>query len=155
MKYLSHSVNKMDYARYIAASLFYLAINFGGFIAPFICAALVGRRFGYRWGFVAAAVGMAFAAALFQLRYRRVSAILPRVAEKAGSKSTLWVIAVIAVLTYPTAVLLSYPEVLSAAMYALMGLMVLYFVANCVRRRDRVQSQRYLALLLYDKLSSQ
>src|SRR5581483_2313642 len=47
-----------------------------------------------------------------------------------------------------TAVLISYPEVLSWAMYALMALMVLYFVASCVRRRDRAQTERYLALLL-------
>jgi len=129
-------------------TLFYLAINFGGFIAPFVCAALVGRRFGYRWGFVAAAAGMAFAAAVFQLRYHSVREILPRGGAGWGSKATLWVIVAIAVLTYPTALLLSYPEVLSVAMYALMGLLVLYFVAGCVRRRDRVQSQRYLALLL-------
>ncbi len=129
-------------------TLFYLAINFGGFIAPFICAALVGRRFGYRWGFVAAAAGMAFAAAVFQLRYRRVLEIAPRVGARRGFKSTLWVIVAIAVLTYPTALLLSYPEVLGVVMYALMGLLVLYFIASCVRRGDRIQSQRYLALLL-------
>jgi POT family proton-dependent oligopeptide transporter len=129
-------------------TLFYLAINFGAFIAPFICAALVGRRFGYRWGFVAAAAGMAFAAAVFQLRFRGVRAILPRGGAKGSARSTLWVIAAIALLTYPTAVLLSYPDVLSTAMYVLMGLMVLYFIASCVRRRDHVQTQRYLALLL-------
>jgi proton-dependent oligopeptide transporter, POT family len=129
-------------------TLFYLAINFGAFVAPFVCADLVAKRFGYRWGFVAAAAGMAFAAAVFQLRYRGVRAILPRSEPGGGSKPTLWVIGAIAVLTYPTAVLLSYPEVLSTAMYALMGLMVLYFVASCVRRRNRVQSERYVALLL-------
>jgi len=39
-------------------TLYYLAINFGGFIAPFICAAWIGAHYGYRWGFVAAAAGM-------------------------------------------------------------------------------------------------
>ena len=129
-------------------TLFYLAINFGGFIAPFICAALIGRRFGYRWGFVAAAAGMAFAAVVLQLRFRGVRAILPPDAASGSSRSALWVIVAIAVLTYPTAVLLSYPEVLSTAMYAFMGLMVLYFVVSCVRRRKRVQTERYFALLL-------
>lgn len=129
-------------------TLFYLAINFGGFIAPFLCADFIGRRFGYRWGFVAAAAGMAFAAVVFQLRYRKVRAILPPEVAGSGSRSMLWVLAAIAVLTYPTAILLSYPQVLSVAMYVLMGLMVLYFTVSCVRRRERVQTERYLALLL-------
>ncbi|MGH8217053.1 MAG: peptide MFS transporter [Steroidobacteraceae bacterium] len=129
-------------------TLYYLAINVGAFIAPLICAALIGKRFGYRAGFVAAAAGMALGAAVFQWRYRGVRAIVPRVASGSGSKSALWVIIAIAVLTYPTALLLSHPEVLSVAMYAFMGLMVLYFIGSCVRRRDRVQTDRYLALLL-------
>lgn len=129
-------------------TLFYLAINLGGFIAPFVCAALVGKRFGYRWGFVAAAAGMAFAAIVLQLRYARVRAILPHGGPAGGPRSALWVILAIAVLLYPTAVLLSYPEVLSVAMYSLMGLMVLYFIASCMRRRNRVQSERYIALFL-------
>lgn len=39
-------------------TLYYLAINFGGFIAPFICAVWIGAHYGYRLGFVAAAAGM-------------------------------------------------------------------------------------------------
>lgn len=129
-------------------TLYYLAINFGAFIAPFVCADLIGKRFGYRWGFVVAAAGMAFAAVVFQLRYRRMRALLPRDGSVRGAKTAVWVLVAIAVLLYPTAVLLAYPQVLSAAMYALMGLMVVYFIVSCIRRRDRVQTERYLALLL-------
>jgi POT family proton-dependent oligopeptide transporter len=43
---------------------------------------------------------------------------------------------------------MAYPTVLDYTVYALMGLLVLYFIASSVRRGDRVQSHRYLALLL-------
>lgn len=129
-------------------TLYYLAINLGSFIAPMICADLVGRHYGYRWGFLAAAVGMLVAGAVFQWRKRKLDPVLPKGDHLHGPMATLWVVLAIAVLMYPVALLLAYPKVLSDAMYALMGVLVLYFLASCVRRRDRVQTQRYLALLL-------
>lgn len=127
-------------------TLFYLAVNLGSFIAPFFCAAWVGRHFGYRMGFLAASVGMALAALVFQLRHHKLRPVLPPVVE-GRRRGAVVVLAAVAVLLVPTALLLSRPEVLSTAMYALMGLLVLYFIVSCIRRRDRVQTQRYLALL--------
>ena len=129
-------------------TLFYLAINFGSFVTPFICADLIGRQFGYRWGFVAAAVGMALAALLFELRRHKLDPLLPAGAHRHNPNAPWWVLLATAALVYPTALLLSQPVVLRWAMYLLMGLLVLYFVVSCVRRGDRVQTQRYLALLL-------
>jgi proton-dependent oligopeptide transporter, POT family len=129
-------------------TLFYLAINLGAFVTPFVCADLIGHRYGYRWGFVAAAVGMALAALLFQWRKSRLDALLPGGDHLHGPKATAWVLLVIALLLYPTALLLAFPVVLSWAMYGLMGLLVLYFVISCLHRRERVQTHRYLALLL-------
>ncbi len=128
-------------------TLYYLAVSLGSFIAPIVCADWVGGRFGYRWGFVAAAAGMAAAAVTFQMRHRRMRPFLPRPEPRGAKKAVVLVIAVILVLLYPTAVLLSKPAVLSDSMYALMLVLVLYFVVRCVRRPDRVQTQRYLALL--------
>lgn len=129
-------------------TLYYLAINLGAFVAPFVCADLVGRHYGYRWGFVACAAGMLLAALLFQWRKRRLAPVLPKGEHLHGPLATLWVIVAIAALLYPTALLLAHPQLLRAAMYVLMALLVLYFAASCVRRRERVQSRRYLALLL-------
>ncbi len=129
-------------------TLFYLAINLGSFVTPFVCADLIGRQFGYRWGFVAAAVGMALAALLFELRRHKLDPLLPAGDHQHSPRAPWWVLLATAVLVYPTALLLSQPVVLRWAMYLLMGLLVLYFVASCVRRGDRVQTQRYLALLL-------
>jgi len=129
-------------------TLYYLAISLGSFVTPFVCADLVGGRYGYRWGFVAAAAGMALAALLFQWRRRTLDPVLPKGARPRGPAATAWVLLAIAALLYPTAVLLAYPQVLRGAMYVLMGVLVLYFAIACARRRDRVQTQRYLALLL-------
>lgn len=129
-------------------TLFYLAINFGGFIAPFVCADLVGRHLGYRWGFIAAAAGNALAAIVFQLRQHKLRPVLPHGGHLRGPMAVVGVIAALAVLVYPTAVLLSRPQILSTAMYVLMALLVLYFIVGCARRRDREQTQRYLALLV-------
>ena len=129
-------------------TLYYLAINLGAFVAPFVCADLVGRHLGYRWGFIGAAAGMALAAIVFQWRRRKLDPVLPRGDHLHGPMATVWVLAAIAVLLYPTALMLGHPELLRAAMYVLMAVLVLYFVASCVRRRDRVQTQRYLALLV-------
>ena len=137
-----------DARREAGYTLFYLAINLGAFVAPFVCAVWVAQKFGYRWGFVAAAAGMAFAAVVFQLRQHKLRPVLPKGDHLHGPLATVWILVAIAVLTYPTALLLAWPEVLSWAMYILMGLLVLYFVSTCIRRRDRVQTQRYIALLL-------
>ena len=73
-----------DPRREAGYTLFYLSINLGGFIAPFVCADLVGRHFGYRYGFLAAAAGNALAAALFQWRQHRLRSILPHQGHLGG-----------------------------------------------------------------------
>lgn len=137
-----------DTRREAGYTLFYLAINLGSFVTPFICADLIGSRFGYRWGFIAAAVGMALAALLFQWRKHKLDPLLPGGNHLRGAMAIGWVLLAIVLLLYPTALLLAFPAVLGWVMYALMALLVLYFVMSCVRRGDRVQTHRYLALLL-------
>ena len=129
-------------------TLYYLAINFGAFIAPFVCADLVGHRYGYRWGFIAAAAGELVAALVFQLRLHKLRAVVPSSEKLERPIATLWVLIGIAVLAVPTALLLSRPQILGWMMYAFMAALVLYFVVGCIRRGDRVQTQRYIALLV-------
>lgn len=128
-------------------TLFYLAINLGGFIAPFICAAWIGARYGFRWGFVAAAAGMALAAAVFEFRHRQ----FPGAADAVRFRrrwSMLAVIGAIVVLVWPCAWLLRHPRAMDAVVYLLMAVLVAYFVIVGWRRGDRVQAQRYVAMLL-------
>jgi POT family proton-dependent oligopeptide transporter len=129
-------------------TLFYLAVNLGSFIAPFICADLVGQHYGFRWGFIAAAVGEAIAAAIFQLRAFKLEPLLPPSGTRGSVRATIAVVGAIAVLVVPTALLLSRPQVLGWAMYVFMAALLAYFVVSCIRRRNRVQTQRYVALLV-------
>lgn len=145
---IGRNYSKSDPRREGGYTLFYLAINLGGFIAPFICADLIGRQLGYRFGFLAAAAGNALVALLFQLRQHKLRPLLPHGGQLGGAGAALGVLAVIAALLYPTAVLLSRPEILGKLMYVLMAVLMGYIVAGCLRRRDRVQTQRYIALLL-------
>lgn len=129
-------------------TLFYLAINFGGFVAPFVCAAWIGSRYGYRYGFVAASLGMLFAAILVRRRRAALQAIAPASAPPRRPGAMIKVLGVMLAVVYPTALLLGHPAILDVAMYALMGLLIVYFVVKGVRRRDSVQAQRYVAMLL-------
>ncbi|MGA9421331.1 MAG: oligopeptide:H+ symporter [Rhodanobacteraceae bacterium] len=128
-------------------TLFYLAINLGGFIAPFVCAAWIGHAFGYRWGFIAAAAGMALGAAVFQWRHRRVPSADDMVRYASAHATQIVLLAMLALL-WPTALVLSHPGLLHVAVYTLMALLVLYFIVSGVRRGDRVQNERYVAMLL-------
>ncbi len=138
----------MDPRRDAGYTLFYLAINFGAFVAPFVCAAWIGSRYGYRYGFVAASVGMLIAAILVRWRSVPLQAIAPAGAHLRRPGATIKVLGVMLAVLYPTALLLGHPAVLDVAMYALMGLLIIYFVVKGVRRRDSVQAQRYVAMLL-------
>jgi POT family proton-dependent oligopeptide transporter len=138
---------KNDPKRDAGYTLYYLAINFGGFIAPFICAAWIGAHYGYRWGFVAAAAGTLMGTLAFEWRHRKLPGAddNPRFHRR---WSTPVVVAAWLVLVVPTALLMSHPDVLHGAVYALMAALIVYFVVGCRRRGDRVQNHRYIALLL-------
>lgn len=128
-------------------TLFYLAINLGGFIAPFVCANWIGVHYGFRWGFIPAAAGAAAAAVIFEWKHRRV-VTCGETARFQRRWSTPVVVVITVLLSYPCMLLLSHPGVLAILVYALMALLVLYFIVSSVRRGDRVQSHRYLAMLL-------
>ena len=51
--------DKDDARRDAGFSIYYMGINIGAFIAPFVCGAL-GQRVDWHWGFAAAGVGMVF-----------------------------------------------------------------------------------------------
>lgn len=136
-----------DPRREAGYTLYYLAINFGGFIAPFACASWIGAHYGYRWGFVAAAAGMLLGTLVFEWRQRRLPGAddRPRLHRR---WSTAAVVLAWLALIVPTGLLMAHSAVLHVAVYALMALLIVYFIASSVRRGDRVQGQRYIALLL-------
>lgn len=136
-----------DPKREASYTLYYMAINLGSFIAPFICADWIGGHYGYRWGFIAAAVGELIAAVIFEWRHRRVVGPSDPPRFKRPWSSPLVVVVAVA-LAFPAAFMLAHPDAMNVFVYALMVLLLLYFVVSSVRRGDRVQWQRYIALLL-------
>ncbi len=52
-------------------TIFYMGINVGAFLAPFVCGTL-GEKFGWHYGFAAAGVGMAFGLAVFAVGQARL-----------------------------------------------------------------------------------
>ncbi len=128
-------------------TLFYMAINFGGFVAPWVCSVWIGVTYGYRWGFVAAAIGALLAAVLFEWKHRHVAGLAtPPRFRRAWSTPAVTIIAI--ALAFPAALMLAHPDGMTAFVYGLGALLLLYFIVSSVRRRDRVQGRRYIALLL-------
>ncbi len=129
-------------------TLFYLAINLGAFIAPFICADWVAHAFGYRFGFLAAGIGVGLSALLFQLRSSRLEHAGQPQPRFGGRYALALTLIGIAILVFPTMLLIEHPKFLRTAVDALLALLVLYFIISSVRRGNRVQTQRYIAMLL-------
>ncbi|HEU0276660.1 MAG TPA: oligopeptide:H+ symporter [Rhodanobacteraceae bacterium] len=136
-----------DPKREAGYTLYYMAINLGSFIAPFICAGWVAVHYGYRWGFIAAAAGELIAAIVFEWKHRRViGASKPPRLKRAWSTPAVVVIAI--VLSFPAAFMLAHPDAMNWFVYALFLVLVVYFIVSSVRRGERTQSHRYVALLL-------
>ena len=144
---VGRNYRKDDPKRDAGYTLFYLAINFGAFVAPFVCASWIGATYGFRWGFLAAAVGALWAAAVFEWRHRRMPGANDAVRFKRAWSTPAVTLAAL-LLVPPCAWLLAHPAAMNRVVYTLIGLLVLYFVISSVRRGDRVQGQRYIALLL-------
>ena len=139
--------DKNDPARDGGYTLFYMAINLGAFIAPFICADWIGARYGYRWGFVAAAAGQLVVAAIFEWKHRQVIGP-PRPPRFKRAWSTPAIVGIAIALAWPAAFMLAHPDAMDWFVYGLGIALLLYFIISSVRRGDRVQGQRYIALLI-------
>lgn len=138
---------KNDPKRDAGYTLFYLAINFGGFVAPLVCAVWIGAEYGYHWGFLAAAAGIVCAAAVFEWKHRKIPGAEEKPRFKRAWSSPVVVLAAL-VLVFPCASLLAHPDAMTITVYGLMAALVGYLVVSSVRRGDRVQNERYVALLL-------
>ncbi|MGH7297161.1 MAG: hypothetical protein ACRELB_19640, partial [Polyangiaceae bacterium] len=128
-------------------TLYYLAINLGAFVAPFACADWIGRSFGYRYGFLAAGAGAALSALVFHWRSGPLQARQPR-PRFGGPRALPAVLLGMLALLIPTMLLLEHSQILGSAVDLLLGLLVVYFVVRSARRGDRVQTHRYVAMLL-------
>ncbi len=94
-----------DERRDAGFSIFYMGINLGAFISPFLCGYL-GQRVGWHWGFGAAGVGMTLGLVQYLLGGRRLgSAGFLREPTKDPAK--LWLLVGLSVLAIGTALILA------------------------------------------------
>lgn len=137
-----------DKRRDAGFTIFYMGINLGAFFAPIICATVVGATFGYKYGFLAAGIGMILGLIVFQV----LKGMLGEVGKPPAGRQGLAPIGVVIVgalaMVPPIFFLLSQSEILGYVLMGLMGLLTVYFVGSGIRSGDRVQRDRYIAMLI-------
>lgn len=129
-------------------TIFYMGINAGALVAPIICATYIGQKFGYRWGFFSAAMGMLLGLAIFQMLKGWLGHVGTAPEGKKGWTPVLMVTAAAAVLVVPVYFLLSKSDVLQLVLGVMMGALVIYFLVSGVRSGERAQLHRYIAMLI-------
>ena len=128
--------------------IFYMGINLGAFFAPLVCATWIGASFGYQYGFLAAGIGMILGLLVFHF----FAGVIGDVGKPpVGKESITWVlyVAVGAIAVLPLIYfLLSKNAILGYVLVTLMTALTIYFVFSGVRSGDRVQRDRYIAMLI-------
>ena len=118
-------------------TIFYMGINLGAFIGPLI-AGWLAHRYGWRIGFLAAAVGLPFGLAQFWLSRHRFNGAGARPNRNDGDAGLardwrrLWIAVAICVLAaavvFSGSVALDPPRLAQGAAYVLVGMAALYFL---------------------------
>jgi len=132
-----------DERRDAGFSIFYMGINLGAFVSPFICGYL-GQKVGWHWGFGAAGVGMTLGLVQYVLGAKRLeSAGVEREPSKDAGKS--WLLVSAAVIATGAALILSgqYRD------YLIAGSAAALFAWLLARgTEDRVERKRIAAIAL-------
>ncbi len=129
-------------------TIFYMGINAGAALAPLICGTLIGAHFGYKWGFFAAGIGMVAGLMVFEgLRgWLGHVGMSPAPAQNASRTFKVLLGCIAAV---PIAFLmLSQAEIVGYLLLFMMVGLAVYFIGSGLRSGDRVQTHRYIAMLL-------
>ncbi len=129
-------------------TIFYMGINAGALVAPFICASIIGQKYGYRWGFFTAGMGMIIGLVVFQVVKHWLGHVGTAPKDRNGSKTMLQVIIGAALLVVPVFFLLSKSDVLGVLLVVMMLGLVAYFVWSGIQSGSKEQLHRYIAMLI-------
>ena len=129
-------------------TIFYMGINAGALVAPIVCATWIGATYGYRWGFLAAGVGMVFGLVVFQILKGWLGHVGAKPEGKEGYGPIVQVLVGAVVLVVPVYVLLSQSDVLGGLLIAMMLGLVAYFIYSGIASGSREQLHRYIAMLI-------
>lgn len=137
-----------DVRRDSGFTIFYMGINLGAFIAPFITAAWIGATFGMKWGFFAAALGMILSTLFLEFAKRALGKVGRAPADKEGW-GRFWIVALCTLASVPVIYyLLSASTVLGYLLVGIMTALAAYFIIAGIRSGDKVQLHRYIAMLI-------
>lgn len=128
-------------------TIFYMGINAGAALAPIICAGLIGEKYGYRWGFLTAGVGMIFGLMVFHFWRAVLGHVGGTPKGKEGWGPVMKVLAAALVLVVPVYFLLDKSEILGTLLLAMMAALVGYFIYSGIKSGDKQQLHRYIAML--------
>ncbi len=136
-----------DVRRDSGFTIFYMGINLGAFIAPFITSAWIGTQFGLKWGFFAAGIGMILSTLFLEWAKRSLGHVGRPEPGKDGWGRFFAVGAGALLLAAVCYFLLSASTVLGFILVGIMVGLCIYFVVSGIRLGG-VQLQRYVAMLL-------
>jgi len=137
-----------DVRRDSGFTIFYMGINLGAFIAPFITATWIGVQFGMKWGFFAAALGMILSTVFLEIAKKALGKVGRPDPDKEGWGRFFGVMLGTFALVPVIYFLLSESEILGVLLVVIMLGLAIYFIAAGIRSGDKVQLHRYIAMLI-------
>lgn len=136
-----------DVRRDSGFTIFYMGINAGAFFAPLICGSIIGARFGFQYGFLAAAIGMIFGIVVFQFRKGMLGHIGRSPAGREGWTPIFVVLAGAIALVPLIYFLLSRSNILGVVLLVLFAILAVYLIWSGFVE-DSVQGQKYIAMFI-------
>ena len=128
-------------------TIFYMGINAGALLAPVICSVWIGATYGYKYGFLAASIGMILGVMAFHLRKGMLGHIGKPPAGREGIGPIITVLVGAAVMVPVIYFLLSKSAVLGVLLLALFALLAVYLIWSGFSQ-DAVQGQKYIAMFI-------
>jgi len=137
-----------DVRRDSGFTVFYMGINLGAFIAPFITAAWIGATYGMKYGFCAAGVGMILSMLFLEIAKGSLGPIGRPEPGKDGWGRFFAVGLGVLGLAFVVYFLLSESAILGYLLITTMLGLAAYFIYSGIRSGDKVQLHRYIAMLI-------
>ncbi len=137
-----------DVRRDSGFTIFYMGINLGAMIAPLVTASWIGATWGMKWGFFAAGIGMILSTLFLEVAKKSLGHIGLPEEGKEGWGRFFAVGAGALVLAGIVYFLLSESTILGYLLVTIMAGLIVYFIMSGIRSKNKVQMQRYIAMLI-------
>ena len=137
-----------DVRRDSGFTIFYMGINLGAMIAPIVTASWIGAIWGLKWGFFAAGIGMILSTLFLEVAKKSLGHIGLPDEGKDGWGRFFAVGAGAMGLAAVVFFLLSESTILGYLLVTIMLGLIAYFVMSGIKSNNKVQLQRYIAMII-------